>query len=166
MFKPAQGSQCDSESSWDYPLLASCVIWYWNIHGKFIICQSAYCKKKAPGLLQCLLNPPDRGIGKYSYQLDFYIVRSWAGNDGIWTIICRFSKQAHFILVRKNKTLKQTANIFIYNIFKYNGMCLTQFFIGQLFHVMVNIKAHGRFVKKFPTGKRHQDCCSICKSQI
>ena len=26
MFKPAKGSQCDSESSWDYPLLASCVI--------------------------------------------------------------------------------------------------------------------------------------------
>ncbi|MCO5606531.1 hypothetical protein L7F22_060719 [Adiantum nelumboides] len=43
-------------------------------------------------------------------------------NDGIWTIICRFSKQAHFVLVRKKIKSEHMGKLFMHNIFKYHGM--------------------------------------------
>ncbi|MCO5606904.1 hypothetical protein L7F22_061095 [Adiantum nelumboides] len=44
------------------------------------------------------------------------------GIDGIGTIICRFSKQAHFIPVRKKIKPNQMARLFMSNVFKYHGM--------------------------------------------
>ncbi|MCO5603091.1 hypothetical protein L7F22_057236 [Adiantum nelumboides] len=52
----------------------------------------------------------------------FNLPRTQTENDGIWTIICRFSKQAHFIPVRKKITPDQMARLFMSNIFKYHGM--------------------------------------------
>ncbi|MCO5612638.1 hypothetical protein L7F22_066907 [Adiantum nelumboides] len=59
-----------------------------------------------------------------SIAMDFIfdLPRTQTGNDGIWTIICRFSKQAHFILVRKKIKPDQMARLFMSNIFKYHGM--------------------------------------------
>ena len=52
----------------------------------------------------------------------FDLPRTPTGHDGIWTIICRFSKQAHFILVRKKITTEHMARMFMQYIFKYHGM--------------------------------------------
>ncbi|MCO5598045.1 hypothetical protein L7F22_052135 [Adiantum nelumboides] len=52
----------------------------------------------------------------------FDLPRTQTENDGIWTIICRFSKQAHFIPVRKKINTDQMARLFMSNIFKYHGM--------------------------------------------
>ncbi|MCO5563900.1 hypothetical protein L7F22_017551 [Adiantum nelumboides] len=49
-------------------------------------------------------------------------IKKETGNDGIWTIICRFSKQAHFIPIRKKIKPDQMACLFMSNIFKYHGM--------------------------------------------
>ena len=39
-----------------------------------------------------------------------------------WTIVCRFSKQAHFIPVRKKIKPDKMARIFMIKVFKYHGM--------------------------------------------
>ncbi|MCO5575207.1 hypothetical protein L7F22_029004 [Adiantum nelumboides] len=55
-------------------------------------------------------------------------------NEGIWTIVDRFSKQAHFIPVQKQITVEQMANTFVVTMFKYHGMstslllCMTGLF--------------------------------------
>ena len=44
------------------------------------------------------------------------------GNDGIWTIIDRFSKQAHFLPVKKIIKAGHMAKVFSTQIFKHHGM--------------------------------------------
>ncbi len=44
------------------------------------------------------------------------------GNTGIWTIVDRFSKQAHFIPVKKTIKSHHMENLFIANIFKHHGL--------------------------------------------
>ena len=44
------------------------------------------------------------------------------GNDGIWTIIDRFSKQAHFIPVKKTIKANHMAHIFMTQIFKHHRL--------------------------------------------
>ena len=52
----------------------------------------------------------------------FGLPKSLHGNTGIWTIVDRFSKQAHFILVKKIIKAPHMANFFIAQIFKYHGL--------------------------------------------
>ncbi|MCO5555964.1 hypothetical protein L7F22_009508 [Adiantum nelumboides] len=56
--------------------------------------------------------------------MDFilYLPRTPTRNDGIWTIICRFNKQAHFVPVRKKIKSEHMVKLFMHNIFKYHGM--------------------------------------------
>ncbi|MCO5568653.1 hypothetical protein L7F22_022352 [Adiantum nelumboides] len=48
--------------------------------------------------------------------------RTQTGNDAIWTIVDRFSKQAHFIPVRKTIKVDHMARVFLAQIFKHHGM--------------------------------------------
>ncbi|MCO5567179.1 hypothetical protein L7F22_020867 [Adiantum nelumboides] len=57
-------------------------------------------------------------MGEYSFGLP----KSIHGNTGIWTIVDRFSKQAHFIPVKKTIKAPHMAQLFISQIFKYHGM--------------------------------------------
>ncbi|MCO5576381.1 hypothetical protein L7F22_030191 [Adiantum nelumboides] len=87
-----------------------------------IICQKVkFDRQKAPGLLQPL-PIPDKPWESIAMDFIFDLPRTQAGNDGIWTIICGFNKQAHFILVRKKIKPNQMARLFLSNIFKYHGM--------------------------------------------
>ncbi|MCO5560311.1 hypothetical protein L7F22_013923 [Adiantum nelumboides] len=52
----------------------------------------------------------------------FYLPRTPTRNDRIWTIICRFSKQAHFVPVRKKIKSEHMVKMFMHNVFKYHGM--------------------------------------------
>ena len=52
----------------------------------------------------------------------FDLPRTPIGHDGIWTIICRFNIQAHFIAVTKKITADTMAHMFKQHIFKYHGM--------------------------------------------
>ncbi|MCO5597393.1 hypothetical protein L7F22_051469 [Adiantum nelumboides] len=92
-------------------------------------------RQKAPGLLQPLytfvrlefiqsykLPIRDKPWESIAMNFTFNLPKTLTGNDGIWTIICRFSKQAHFIPVRKKIKPDQMARLFISNIFKYHGM--------------------------------------------
>ncbi|MCO5550733.1 hypothetical protein L7F22_004224 [Adiantum nelumboides] len=52
----------------------------------------------------------------------FGLPKSIHGNTGIWTIVDRFSKRAHFIPVKKTIKAHQMATLFISQIFKYHGL--------------------------------------------
>ena len=52
----------------------------------------------------------------------FGLPKSLHGNTGIWTIVDRFSKQAHFIPFKKTIKAPHKANLFIAQIFKYHGL--------------------------------------------
>ncbi|MCO5592661.1 hypothetical protein L7F22_046664 [Adiantum nelumboides] len=87
-----------------------------------LICQRVkYDRGKAYGLLQSLPIPtaPWESI---AMDFSFGLPKTSSGNEGIWTIVNRFSKQAHFIPVRNQITAKQMAKIFLVIVFKYYGM--------------------------------------------
>ncbi|MCO5603365.1 hypothetical protein L7F22_057515 [Adiantum nelumboides] len=87
-----------------------------------LVCQKGkFDRRKAPRLLQPLpiLNKPWESI---AMDFIFDLPRTPTGNDGIWTIICRFSKQAHFVPVRKKIKSKRMVKLFMHNIFKHHGM--------------------------------------------
>ena len=44
------------------------------------------------------------------------------GNKGIWTIVDWFSKQAHFIPIKKTIKAHHMATLFIAQVFKYHGL--------------------------------------------
>ena len=87
-----------------------------------LVCQQVkYDRGKAPGLLQPL---PIPNAPWESIAMDFIfgLPKSIHGNTGIWTIVDRFSKQAHFIPVKKTIKAHHMAKLFISQIFKYHGM--------------------------------------------
>ena len=78
-------------------------------------------RHKAPCLLMPLLIPH---VLWESLAMDFIfeLPRLRNGNDGIWTIIDRFSKQAHFLPVKKTIKVDHMAKVFLAQIFKHHGM--------------------------------------------
>ena len=60
--------------------------------------------------------------GRVSMDFIFGLPKSIHGNMGIWTIVDRFSNQAHFIPVKKTIKPHQMATLFISQIFKYHGL--------------------------------------------
>ncbi|MCO5603742.1 hypothetical protein L7F22_057894 [Adiantum nelumboides] len=89
---------------------------------KCVICQKTkYDRGKQPGLLQPL-PIPDSPWESISMDFIFGLPKSIHGNTGIWTIVDRFSKQAHFIPVKKTIKAHQMATLFISQVFKYHGL--------------------------------------------
>ena len=86
-----------------------------------MVCQKVkYDRHKSFGLLQPL---PIPNIPWESIAMDFIfgLPKSVNGNNGIWTIVDRFSKQAHFIPVKKTFKAPHMPNLFMSQIFKYHG---------------------------------------------
>ncbi|MCO5600970.1 hypothetical protein L7F22_055087 [Adiantum nelumboides] len=52
----------------------------------------------------------------------FDLPRTQSGHDGIWTVIDRFSKQDHFIPVKKTIKPDHLARLFVAQIFRLHGM--------------------------------------------
>ncbi|MCO5589360.1 hypothetical protein L7F22_043327 [Adiantum nelumboides] len=89
---------------------------------KCVVCQKTkFDRGKQPGLLQPL-PIPDSPWESISMDFIFGLPKSIHGNTGIWTIVDRFSKQAHFIPVKKTIKAHQMATLFISQIFKYHGL--------------------------------------------
>ena len=95
-----------------------------------------------PGLLQSL-PIPDAPWESISMDFIFGLPRSIHGNIGIWTIVDRFIKKAHFIPVKKTIKAHHMANLFNTHSFKYHGMpssivsdrdpCMTRLVLKGLF---------------------------------
>ncbi|MCO5562216.1 hypothetical protein L7F22_015842 [Adiantum nelumboides] len=87
-----------------------------------VVCQKTkFDRGKQPGLLQPL-PIPDSPWESISMDFIFGLPKSIHGNIGIWTIVDRFSKQAHFIPIKKTIKAHQMATLFISQIFKYHGL--------------------------------------------
>ena len=87
-----------------------------------MVCKKVeYDRGKAPILLQPLPipNAPWESI---SMDFIFGLPKSTQGNMGIWTIVHRFSKQAHFIPIKKTIKACHMARLLISQIFKYHGL--------------------------------------------
>ena len=87
-----------------------------------VTCQKVkFDRHKTPGLLQPLpiLVAPWESI---AVDFIFGLPKSIHGITGIWTIVDRFSKQAHFVPVKKTIKAHHMAMLFISQIFKYHGM--------------------------------------------
>ncbi|MCO5607289.1 hypothetical protein L7F22_061482 [Adiantum nelumboides] len=87
-----------------------------------LVCQKVkFDRHKAQGLLQPLPIPtcPWESI---AMDFIFDLPRTQSGHDGIWTIIDRFSKQAHFVLVKKTVKPDHLARLFVAQIFRLHGM--------------------------------------------
>ncbi|MCO5567022.1 hypothetical protein L7F22_020705 [Adiantum nelumboides] len=66
-----------------------------------LVCQKVkYDRHKPAGLLQPL-PVPDQPWESIAMDFSMDLPRTQTGNDAIWTIVDRFSKQAHFVPVRK-----------------------------------------------------------------
>lgn len=59
---------------------------------------------------------------KHSVNFIMDLPRTQQGNDSIWTIVDRFSKQAHFLPVRKTINAEHIAKICLPQVFKHHGM--------------------------------------------
>ncbi|MCO5603787.1 hypothetical protein L7F22_057939 [Adiantum nelumboides] len=81
----------------------------------------SYDRGKQPGLLQPL-PIPDSPWESICMDFIFGLPKSIHGNTEIWTIVDRFSKQAHFIPVKKTIKAHQMATLFIFQVFKYHGL--------------------------------------------
>ncbi|MCO5604993.1 hypothetical protein L7F22_059168 [Adiantum nelumboides] len=122
-----------------------------NVHGvnmldpeteKDRLLQVKYDRHKPAGLLQPL-PVPDQPWESIAMDFIMDLPRTQTGNDAISTIVDRFSKQAHFILVRKTIKADHMARVFLAQIFKHHGMpksivsdrdpCITGLFWRALF---------------------------------
>ncbi|MCO5593953.1 hypothetical protein L7F22_047972 [Adiantum nelumboides] len=89
---------------------------------KCVVCQKTkYDRGKQLGLLQPL-PIPDSPWESISMDFIFELPKSIHGNTRIWTIVNRFSKQAHFMPVKKTIKTHQMATLFISQVFKYHGL--------------------------------------------
>ncbi|MCO5611439.1 hypothetical protein L7F22_065692 [Adiantum nelumboides] len=78
-----------------------------------LVCQKVkFDRHKAQGLLQPL-PIPTRPWESIAMDFIFDLPRTQSGHDGIWTIIDRFSKQAHFVPVKKTVKPDHLARLFV-----------------------------------------------------
>ncbi|MCO5599014.1 hypothetical protein L7F22_053113 [Adiantum nelumboides] len=87
-----------------------------------LVCQKVkFDRHKAQEFLQPL-PIPTRPWKSIAMDFIFDLPRTPNGHDGIWTIIDRFSKQAHFLPVKKTVKLDHLARLFVAQIFRLHGM--------------------------------------------
>ncbi|KAM2004949.1 hypothetical protein ACFX15_000188 [Malus domestica] len=87
-----------------------------------IVCQQVKAERKKPfGRLQPLPVPQWKWE---NITMDFVykLPRTQNGFDGIWVVIDRFTKSAHFIPVREKYSLNKLAQLFISKVVKYHGV--------------------------------------------
>ncbi|KAM1643753.1 hypothetical protein ACFX2K_013545 [Malus domestica] len=88
----------------------------------FIVCQQVKAERKKPfGRIQPLPVPQWKWE---NITMDFVykLPCTQNGFDGIWVIVDRLTKSAHFIPVREKYHLNKLAKLFITKIVKYHGV--------------------------------------------
>ncbi|XP_048433006.1 uncharacterized protein LOC125473767 [Pyrus x bretschneideri] len=68
------------------------------------------------------MHPGEMEMGKYYNGFLYKFPRTRNGYDGVWVIVDRFTKSAHFIPVREKYSLSRLAELFILKIVKYHGV--------------------------------------------
>ncbi|TQD86597.1 hypothetical protein C1H46_027863 [Malus baccata] len=87
-----------------------------------IVCQQVKAERKKPfGRLQPLPVPQWKWE---NITMDFVykLPRTENGFDGVWVVVDRLTKSAHFIPVREKSSLNKLAQLFISKVVKYHGV--------------------------------------------
>ncbi|CAL9002596.1 unnamed protein product, partial [Prunus brigantina] len=93
--------------------------------GKCLICQQVKAERQKPsGLLQPL-PIPEWKWERITMDFVFKLPRTQNKHDGVWVIVDRLTKSAHFLPVRANYTLNKLAKIFIDEIVRLHGVPVT-----------------------------------------
>ncbi|CAL2265878.1 unnamed protein product [Prunus armeniaca] len=88
---------------------------------KCLICQQVKAKRQKPsGLMQPLLIP------EWKWELItmdfvFKLPRTSKGHDGIWVIVDRLTKSAHFLPIKETYSLSRLAKLFVDEIVRLHG---------------------------------------------
>ncbi|KAB2632511.1 S ribonuclease [Pyrus ussuriensis x Pyrus communis] len=86
------------------------------------VCQQVKAERKKPfGLLQPL-PVPEWKWENITMDFVYKLPRTHNGFDGIWVIVDRLTKSAHFIPVREKYSLSRLAELFISKVVKYHGV--------------------------------------------
>ncbi|KAB2624761.1 S ribonuclease [Pyrus ussuriensis x Pyrus communis] len=86
------------------------------------VCQQVKAERKKPfGLLQPL-PVPEWKWENITMDFVYKLPRTHNGFDGIWVIVDRLTKSAHFIPVREKYSLNRLAELFISRVVKYHGV--------------------------------------------
>ncbi|CAL9004935.1 unnamed protein product [Prunus brigantina] len=92
---------------------------------KCLICQQVKAERQKPsGLLQPL-PIPEWKWERITMDFVFKLPRTQNKHDGVWVIVDRLTKSAHFLPVRANYTLNKLAKIFIDEIVRLHGVPVT-----------------------------------------
>ena len=87
-----------------------------------LVCQQVKAEQKKPG---GLLHPLEIPLWKWeSVSMDFVdgLPRSRKGNTGIWVVVDRLTKSAHFIPVKSKRTAPWLASVYIREIVHLHGV--------------------------------------------
>ncbi|XP_070679270.1 uncharacterized protein [Malus domestica] len=87
-----------------------------------IICQQVKAERKKPFGRMQPLPVPQWKWENITMDFVYKLPRTRNGFDGIWVIVDRLTKSAHFILVREKYPLNKLAKLFISKIVKYHGV--------------------------------------------
>lgn len=61
-------------------------------------------------------------VGTYNYGLHVGLSRSSKGSDGVWVIVDKLTKSAHFLTVRASWSLDKLAELYVDRIVKLQGV--------------------------------------------
>ncbi|VVA38855.1 PREDICTED: Retrotransposable element Tf2, partial [Prunus dulcis] len=81
-------------------------------------------RHKPTGLLQ-LLPIPEWKWEHITMDFVFKLPRTWSNHDGLWVILDRPTKSAHFLPVKATYTLNKLAKIFIAEILRLHGVLVS-----------------------------------------
>ncbi|CAN6712632.1 unnamed protein product [Malus baccata var. baccata] len=87
-----------------------------------IICQQVKAERKKPFGRMQPLPVPQWKWENITMDFVYKLPRTRNGFDGIWVIVDRLTKSAHFIPVREKYPLNKLAKLFITKIVKYHGV--------------------------------------------
>ncbi|KAB2607658.1 S ribonuclease [Pyrus ussuriensis x Pyrus communis] len=89
---------------------------------KCAVCQQVKAERKKPFGLMQPLPVPEWKWENITMDFVYKLPRTHNGFDGIWVIVDRLTKSAHFIPVREKYSLSRLAELFISKIVKYHGV--------------------------------------------
>ncbi|KAM2690392.1 hypothetical protein EV1_043581 [Malus domestica] len=86
------------------------------------VCQQVKAERKKPFGLMQPLPVPQWKWENITMDFVYKLPRTRNGYDGVWVVVDRLTKSAHFIPVREKYSLNKLAELFITKIVKYHGI--------------------------------------------
>ena len=89
---------------------------------KCLICQQVKVENQRPSELMQKIEIPQWKWEHITIDFVTGLPRSFRGNDSIWVIVDRFSKTAHFFIMKKKQLVESLAHLYIESIVRLHGV--------------------------------------------